>query len=251
VRIATFNILSGRSPADGRADLSRFHQAIRDLDADLLGLQEVDRDQPRSQHADLTAIAADAMGAAYHRFVPALCGTPGATWGPATGEEPADSPAYGIAFLSRYEVLGWRVVHLPQAPVPVPRRAAGRRRPTLVPDEPRVAVVAEVETPRGRIDLVTTHLTFVAPWNRHQLRRLRSALPPRGHPTVLLGDLNMPPRSAARTARMQPLASGATFPARAPRKQLDHILTTGGLGAARGNAVELAMSDHRALVADL
>jgi endonuclease/exonuclease/phosphatase family metal-dependent hydrolase len=79
VRIATFNILSGRSPADDRVDEGRFRAAISRLDADLLGLQEVDRNQPRSEHADLTAIAADAMGAPHHLFVAALSGTPGAT----------------------------------------------------------------------------------------------------------------------------------------------------------------------------
>jgi endonuclease/exonuclease/phosphatase family metal-dependent hydrolase len=50
---------------------------------------------------------------------------------------------------------------------------------------------------------------------------------------------------------MSPLARGATFPAHAPREQIDHILTTSGLGPARGRAVELPLSDHRALLADL
>ena len=72
MRIATFNILSGRSPQDDRVDEGRYVEAIKRLDADLLGLQEVDRNQPRSQHADLTAIAAEAMGAVDHQFVAAL-----------------------------------------------------------------------------------------------------------------------------------------------------------------------------------
>jgi endonuclease/exonuclease/phosphatase family metal-dependent hydrolase len=252
VRIATFNILSGRSPADGRVDEGRFRAAIRRLDADLLGLQEVDRNQPRSQHADLTAIAAEAMGAPHHLFVAALSGTPGATWAAATGEEQPDSAAYGIAFLSRYAVLGWQVVRLPGAPVRVPHRFHGRRLPEWVRDEPRVALVAEVDGPDGRLDVVTTHLSFLRPWNGRQLRRLVSALPTaRSHPTVLLGDLNMGPRPAGRLSGMRPLASGPTFPAHAPRLQIDHILASGALGPARGRVVELSMSDHRALVADL
>jgi endonuclease/exonuclease/phosphatase family metal-dependent hydrolase len=85
MRIATFNILSGRSPGDDRVDEVRFAEAVRALDADVLGLQEVDRNQPRSQHADLTAIAAEAMGAVAHRFVAALHGVP-AMWTPSTGE---------------------------------------------------------------------------------------------------------------------------------------------------------------------
>jgi endonuclease/exonuclease/phosphatase family metal-dependent hydrolase len=251
VRIATFNILSGRSPVDDRVDEERFRQAVRTLDADLLGLQEVDRNQPRSQHSDLTAIAAEAMEAPHHLFVAALAGTPGATWTAATGEEQPDSAAYGIAFLSRYDVLGWRVVRLPRAPVPVPHRFHGRLLPDWVRDEPRVAVVAEVDTPRGRLDVVTTHLSFLSPWNRRQLRMLRGSLSPRPHPVVLLGDLNMRPAPAARITGMEPLATGLTFPAQRPREQIDHILTTPGLAPARGRALGLPMSDHRALVADL
>ncbi len=252
MRIATFNILGGRSPVDGRYDEDRFSAAISSLDADLLALQEVDRHQPRSQGADLTAIAAEAMGATHHRFVAALTGTPGEPWTVGTGEEPPDAPAYGIALLSRYDVRSWRVVRLPGAPVPVPHLGSGRRLPAWVRDEPRVAVVADVETPDGPLEVVTTHLSFLRPWNNRQLRRLLAALPPAGsRPLVLLGDLNMGPRRARRLTGMRPLASAATFPATAPQVQIDHVLTSARLGPARGRAVWLPMSDHRALVADL
>ena len=79
VRIATFNILHGRSPVDDRVAVERLAAAVKALDADVLGLQEVDRDQPRSMNADLTAVAAEAMGAVGSQFVAALSGTPGGT----------------------------------------------------------------------------------------------------------------------------------------------------------------------------
>jgi endonuclease/exonuclease/phosphatase family metal-dependent hydrolase len=251
MRIATFNILSGRSPDDNRVDEERFRDAVRQIDADLLGLQEVDRNQPRSQHADLTAIAADAMGAPHHLFVAALAGTPGATWSAATGEEQPDSAAYGVAFLSRYDVLGWRVVRLPGAPVRVPHRFHGQRLPTWVRDEPRVAVVAEVDSPHGRVDVVTTHLSFLRPWNRRQLRRLMASLSPRSRPLVLLGDLNMGPRPACRITGLRALAAGATFPASTPREQIDHILGDRAPVPHGARTLRLPMSDHRALVVDL
>jgi DNA-binding CsgD family transcriptional regulator len=113
VRLATFNILHGRSLEDGQVDVNRLADSVRALDADVVGLQEVDRDQPRSDCADLTAVAAEAMGAVDHQFVAALSGTPGGTWMAATGEEQPGSAAYGVALLSRYPVRSWRVVRLP------------------------------------------------------------------------------------------------------------------------------------------
>jgi endonuclease/exonuclease/phosphatase family metal-dependent hydrolase len=251
MRIATFNILGGRSPEDDEVNEDRFRAAVRRLGADLLGLQEVDRNQPRSRHADLTAIAAEAMEAPHHLFVAALAGVPGAGWSAATGDEQPDAAAYGIAFLSRYPVLGWRTVRLPAAPVLIPHRFHGHVLPRWVRDEPRVALVADVDTPQGRLDVVTTHLSFLRPWNRLQLRHLLRGLGPRERPTVLIGDLNMRPRAAGRITGMTSLATGTTFPARAPREQIDHILASRGLGPAQGAAMELPMSDHRALYADL
>src|SRR3954454_19124670 len=118
MRVATFNILNGRVPTDQHVDLDGFRAAIGALDVDVLALQEVDRNQHRSENADLTAIAAEAMDAPEHRFVAALAGSPGATWVAATGEEQPDAAAYGVAFLSRYPVVGWQVVRLPPVTVP-------------------------------------------------------------------------------------------------------------------------------------
>ena len=74
-------MLHGAATAEGPVDLDRFASAVAGLDVDVLGLQEVDRAQPRSGGADLTTVAAEAMGAVEHRFAPTLHGVPGA-WGP-------------------------------------------------------------------------------------------------------------------------------------------------------------------------
>jgi endonuclease/exonuclease/phosphatase family metal-dependent hydrolase len=252
MRIATFNILSGRSPEDDRVDERRFADAVKRLDADLLGLQEVDRNQPRSQHADLTAVAAQAMGAVAHQFVAALHGTP-AVWTASTGEEQPDSAAYGVAFLSRYPVTGWQVVRLPPAPGRVPHRWHGQLLPDWVRDEPRVGVVADVETPRGPLRVVTTHLSFLRMWNIRQLRVLmRGVSTPADVPLVLMGDLNMGARTADRVTGLRPLATGLTFPASRPTMQIDHLLASGvGPRALSAGPVRLPLSDHCALVADV
>jgi endonuclease/exonuclease/phosphatase family metal-dependent hydrolase len=251
MRVATFNILHGRDPALDVVDVATLGSAIAGLDADVLALQEVDRNQSRSHGADLTAVAAEAMGAVDHRFVAAMTGSPGAAWVAATGEEQPDAATYGIALLSRRPVRAWQVVKLPVLQAPTPMWFRGRRLPTLVRDEPRVAVAASVETGAGVLTAVCTHLSFVPWWNGRQLHSLVRSLDQADRPLVLMGDLNMSPRRAASVTGMTPAAAHRTFPAGAPREQLDHILLDGPLTATGTAAPQLPLSDHRALVAEL
>src|SRR3954454_18678922 len=249
VRIATFNILHGRSLEDGQVDVDRLAQAVKALDVDVLRLQEVDRAQPRSMNADLTAVAAEAMGAVDSQFVAALSGTPGGTWMAATGEEQPGSASYGIALLSRLPVVSWRVVRLPASTVRLPVWFRGMKAPKFVCDEPRVAVAAVLEGPSGQFTVATTHLSYAPGWNGLQLRRLIRSLAGTREPLVLIGDLNMQPRRAAQLSGLRPIATAATFPAAAPRRQLDHVLVRGPLRATGPAAApQLPLSDHRALV---
>jgi endonuclease/exonuclease/phosphatase family metal-dependent hydrolase len=249
VRIASFNLLHGRSLEDGRVDVDRLTAAVKTLDADVLGLQEVDRDQPRSLGADLTAVAAEAMGAVDSQFVAALSGTPGGTWMAATGEEQPGSASYGIALLSRYPVVSWRVVRLPALRASVPLWSPQTHRPFLARDEPRVAVAAVLDGPEGQFTVCNTHLSFIPGWNSSQLRRLVRSLEGTREPLVLMGDLNMQREQAARASGLTPIAAAATFPAHRPTRQLDHVLVRGAMRATGpAEAVQLPLSDHRALV---
>jgi endonuclease/exonuclease/phosphatase family metal-dependent hydrolase len=252
VRLVTFNILHGRSPERDEVDIETFAATIASLDADVLALQEVDRNQTRSKRADLTAVAAEAMGADHHLFVAALSGSPGATWTAATGKEQPDAAAYGIALLSRCPATSWEVVRLPVVPGPAPMRFYGHRWPTLVREEPRVAVAACVDSPLGPLTVATTHLSFLPWWNGYQLRKLVRALRASPRPLLLTGDLNMDTAKAVRITGMEPLGGRQpTFPVQDPNVQLDHVLAGGFTGTAKASVRRLPVSDHLALVVDL
>lgn len=252
MRMATFNILHGHSVRNDVIDIELLTASIRELDADVLALQEVDLDQPRSGLADLTAVAARAMGAVSHRFVAAISGTPGATWMAANGREQPGTAAYGIALLSRFPVNSWQVVRLPRIPVRFPMYLPGPRRVMVVHEEPRAAMIAHLDTPLGPFTVANTHLSFVPGWNRVQLRRLiRDA---RGFPgpRVLMGDLNLPLGTVTRWTGLRPLGAAPTFPAHQPDRQLDHVLTDDPtLRADRCGTPMLPISDHRPLVVDI
>lgn len=249
MRVATWNILNGTSLVDGKVDVTRLRTAAASLDVDLLGIQEVDRDQPRSGHLDLTAEVAAGMGAEHHRFAPALVGTPGGSWRPA-GEDEDGRACYGVGLVSRFPVRSWHVRRLGAARVTAPIVLPGSRRVMWLKDEPRVAVAAVVDRPEGPLTVCATHLSFVPGWNAWQLRQLVRWLAGLPGPTLLLGDLNLP-YGAGLVSGLDVLARSKTYPAPDPKVQLDHVL---GRGLGTAQAVEtptVDVSDHRPLVVTL
>lgn len=280
-RLATFNILHGRSVDDGLVDNNRMAADCAGLAAHVLCLQEVDRGQARSHGADQTAAVAEACGSRWWRFEPALIGEPGGKWraatdadttdggeptkataadavpaGPTSPSGPSDLAAYGVGIVSRLKVTRWHVVRLAAAPVRAPVAVpGGRGRFILLPDEPRVVLAAEVVTPEGALVVATTHLSFVPGWNLRQVRRATSALAgiAGGLPCVLLGDLNFPGRLPAVVSGWKRLGGAVrTYPAGRPRMQIDHALGHGPVRAdGPGRAVHLGRSDHEALVVEV
>lgn len=269
MRIASVNLLHGRSLTDGLVDTERMVRAVGELGASLIGLQEVDRNQHRSGNVDQTAVIAASMATVAdhvsYRFVPAIVGEPGARWTAAAHDDPLSGhdlasgdglrAAYGIGLISLLPVDSWHVIRLPAAPVRSPILLPGTRRPMLLPDEPRVALVAVLRDGVAPFRTVaTTHLSFVPGWNLRQLRRVFHALGGLPGPRVLLGDMNLPHAVVSRSSRRwTSLAAVPTYPGPDPRIQFDHVLTDAASVAAgaSSSAVLMAISDHRALVTDL
>jgi endonuclease/exonuclease/phosphatase family metal-dependent hydrolase len=259
MRVATWNLLHGTALPEGTVDADRLAAAVRHLDADVIGLQEVDRAQPRSGGVDQAALVADAGGARWWRFVPTVLGTPAQPgWRPAEVDDGSlvDGPTYGVALVSRWPVRAWHVRRFAAAPGRLPLLVpgpGGRPRVVVVPDEPRAAVAAVLDAPGGPMSVVVTHLSFVPGFNVRQLRaivRWTAGLP---RPCLLVGDLNLPGGLPARISGWRQLLRAATYPSWAPRAQLDHVLADGldPTTVRHASARQLDVSDHCAAVVDL
>lgn len=248
MRLATYNILHGRAVSDSASHLSEgtaddpelLLRAIHQLNADIIGLQEVDKFQPRSRTLDQTRLIAESLAAADWRFVPTVIGTPGGRLGfrSATHTEILESatttatppePEYGISLISRYPVSSWRVKVFPPAPFSLPLMVQSDRKPQMVRvrDEQRAAIAAQIDSPRGRLTVVTAHLSFVPGFNVRQLRRLRAWIADMPRPLILMGDFNLPGSVPRTTSRLTELVTQPTFPSYRPRIQFDHIMADG------------------------
>ncbi|WP_072314563.1 endonuclease/exonuclease/phosphatase family protein [Agrococcus sp. Marseille-P2731] len=260
MRLATWNLQHGVARADGLVDPDALSQAIAVLDADVLALQEVDRGQPRSGSLDLTALAAEAMGATAWRFHPTLIGDPARSWRPADDADLDQTPhAYGIALLSRHPVVRWHTLRLePASSFRAPVVDVRSRSVHWIDDEPRAAIAATIDAPLGQITVASAHLTFVPGANARQLRQVLPWLRTLPGPRILLGDLNLP-RALVRAvggAGSTLLARGATYPMPSPLVQLDHALgivdDAAALPPSRQLAVERpVVSDHLPVLVQL
>jgi len=247
LQVATWNIFGGRTWDRAQVDLDLTLATLRRLDADVVALQEVDRDLPRSGRVDQASLLAEALGMTW-RYAPALLGTPGdpGGWRPAGPGLPDDpgGPGYGIALLSRLPLGAVETVRLP-------RRGD---------EEPRVAQVAEVVMGNSGLTVTGTHLSFVPRSGVGQLRALLRTLDGRGGRHLLLGDLNLcwPLVRVVALPGWRPLVRGGTFRNRPPgtlraRVQLDHVLAAGPDGPLPRGAriVGGPASDHLAVRVDL
>ena len=252
MRLATFNLLHGRSPHDGAVCPGRLRDAVKALDADVLAIQEVDHTQPRSALVDQTALVAEAVGARDSRFLPALVGTPGGSWREAGPDEvPGAEPTYGIGLVSRHPVAAWHRIPLGTSRLTLPLLVDARR-PALVRDEPRLGLAAVLAPPAPVGTVVATHLAFTPGYNVVQLRRLArgAAGPPRADRDPR-GPQRAGPGRRRRPGSWHPLARAPTFPTEEPRIQFDHVLASTPVPVADARAVATPVSDHRALVVDL
>jgi endonuclease/exonuclease/phosphatase family metal-dependent hydrolase len=253
VRVGTLNLASGRDAAGRSVDAAALRAALAEIDVDVLAVQEVDVGQPRSAEVDQPAEVAAALGATDWRFAAAVAGTPDPfrSWTPIDPPvlrgpvDAADGPHYGIALFSRLPVRRWSVQTLGTGRARLPLRApdprTGRPRWWWFPDEPRLAIAAELE--HGTV--VGTHLSFAPHTALRQLARLRNWCTQLPGPVLLAGDLNLVGPVPAAVFGAPRLVSEPSYPAAAPRVQFDHVLGPATLNPRSPEVRRLALGDHR------
>jgi len=246
LRVVSYNIHTGIG-SDGRLDLDRTAGVLAALDADVIGLQEVDVHwAARSEWRDQARALAEALQmrvffAPIYDFDPPAAGLP--------------RRQYGLAVLTDLPVMhseNHQITRLStQGTNPVPEPAPGF---------PEVVVNAQGAV----VHFYATHLDYRAdPSVRTmQVADMLSILDedPEGAQQVLVGDLNAPPGAPELGPLWSRLVdswaaagtgSGLTFPADEPVKRIDYVTHSTNIDTLDVDVVATQASDHLPVVADL
>jgi endonuclease/exonuclease/phosphatase family metal-dependent hydrolase len=221
--IATYNI-HGAVGSDGRFAPQRIVDVLREMDADIVALQEV----PLGGGAfpNVLTMLETATG---------FAGVAGPTF--KVGDR-----IFGNAVLSRYPIMAARSVNL----------SVGKH-------EPRGALDADVSCHGHPLRVVATHLGLRPGERRSQIRRLLQTFDTDQMPVILLGDINewfVWGKSLRRlVSHFEQVPAPATFPSRWPLFALDRIWIRPRhrLVHVNAHATRLARvaSDHLPLIAHI
>ncbi len=167
MRVLTWNLWWRNGPWQQRRHA--IAATLADVRPDLCGMQEVWGSGGQNLAADL----AERLGMHW-------------CWAVAHADRDGDGAVIGNAVLSRWPILGHAETALP----------------TEDPDEGRVALYAQIDTPGGALPMFTTHLTYRPGGSRArlpQIRRLAGFVAEHAagcaYPPVVTGDLNAEPYS--------------------------------------------------------
>jgi endonuclease/exonuclease/phosphatase family metal-dependent hydrolase len=232
VRVVTYNIHSCVG-VDRRYDPSRISTVLREIDADIACLQEVDARRRSERHADQWAYLGVATGCQVVTGI-GVC---------------QPRLRFGNAILSRFPVLAARLIDL-----------------TVAGHEPRGAIDADLLVDQRVLRVIATHFGLHAAERRQQASQLMAALGEpvpasrrEAHAVLLMGDLNewRGRRGAIRSLdrSLGPSTAAPTFPSWMPVLALDRIYADGpavlrDVGVYRSPLTRLA-SDHLPLVGRL
>jgi endonuclease/exonuclease/phosphatase family metal-dependent hydrolase len=224
VTVANFNMHWG---VDAKGRPFDVVDACRRLDADVLGLEEVWRPHGGRSVVDdvvdtlggtlLELVLAPDSFKSRPKRVPVPPGAPG-TW--------------GLGLLTRLPVHDRFEIDLGHAPGDEVAR--------------RIALCAELDACGTRFVVAVVHASHRIYGSPPQLHRLARALDTRGLPSVIAGDCNMWGAVLAPVLRTRRRAvRGATWPARHPHSQIDHLWVSEGIEVLSGEVMPRTGSDHR------
>jgi endonuclease/exonuclease/phosphatase family metal-dependent hydrolase len=224
IRIMTYNIRRGLG-IEGVLKLDAIISIIKEVDPDIVVLNEVDHLMPRSLMQKQDEIIAKKLG--YNAIY---------------GYNLNLISKYGNALFTKHTIKEWTNTTLPS------------RKGVFV--EPRGVIEAVINIRGKELNVLATHLSLNQNDRILQTEFITERLKQGTAPKLLLGDFNARPTSVEVQEILLVMKDGTdidakTYPAKEPEAKIDYIFVSNDIEISEGRLIKREVSDHLPVVVDI
>ena len=233
MKLMSFNTQHCLNYMTKKIDFLRMAEAIKECDADIVGLNEMRGAGEDPDYTAQTETLAEALGFNYY-FAKAI---------DVRGNNP-----YGNGLLSRYPIISAETVKIPD---PLIRRNSNGYY------ESRCILKAKIDTPEGVLNVLISHFGLNSDEAENAVRTVVENLD--GEKCVLMGDFNLTPESPILAPIRERLFDTAelfagdrlSYPSDDPDRKIDYIFTSRDLRVLSADIPPIVASDHRPYTAEI
>lgn len=230
MKVVSFNTQHCLDYIEQKIDFEKFAETVRNLNPDVIGLNEMRGEGIASDYTDQVKILSKLTGMKYYFFAPAL--------------EIAGKGPYGNGILSRIPILKAEIISIPDPKV---RKYKGYY-------ETRCILKAELE---GGVTVLVTHFGLNPDEQENAVATVLANIS--DEKCILMGDFNARPDNPVLEPIKGRLFDTAdkfdteklSFPSDVPDRKIDYIFVTHDVKVIDADIPPVVMSDHRPYVATL
>ena len=228
MKIVSFNVQHCFDYIERKIDFNKFADAIKSLDADVVGLNEMRGEGVDADYTDQVKLLSNLTGMKYYYFAKAI---------DFTGKGP-----YGNGLLSKIPIIDVENIAIPDPEI---RKYNGYY-------ETRCVIKATLE---GGVTVLATHFGLNPDEHENAVATIMSNLEDKK--CILMGDFNVRPDNEVLLpirSRMHDTADEfecekLSFPSDAPDRKIDYIFVSHDVTVKSADIPPMVVSDHRPYVA--
>lgn len=223
MKIMTFNTQHCLDYIEQKIDFNTMAEAVKAIDPDIVGLQEMRNEGRVEEYADQVRILSELTGMPYYYFAKAI--------------DFADGP-YGNGILSKLPILSAETVLIPD---PVEKTGSEWY-------ETRCVLKATLE---GGITVLVTHVGLNRDEKENAIKTITEQIAPQK--CILMGDFNLKPEDPLFVPIRERMKDAADLfdspklscPSDKPDKKIDYIFTSSDVKIIEADIPPIVASDHR------
>lgn len=231
MRIMTFNTQHCLNYTEQKIDFAVMGEAIKQCDADIVGLNEMRDKGVRDDYENQTEILSRLTGLKNHYFAKAI-------------DVGGENNPYGNGLLSKYAMTSVETIAIPD---PEPKSGADGY-------ESRCIIKAMLE---NSLTVLVTHFGLNADEQKNAADTVLKNIP--SEKCILMGDFNVCPNDEILNPIRKSMTDAAdffekpllSFPSDSPDRKIDYIFVTPDIEIIGADIPAIVASDHRPHIADI